>query len=176
MELTWKVPLTGIIIFVLLKHGCLSVSIGWRIDLPEFVRRPQLIAVIEDAAHRVFLERQKAAFDKFIRQGDFGHIHLAALGKNLRKLALLNVYKAQYLKSKLLQLPGWKDVFSAPGYNEFVVTCPDAQAVNEKLEQECIIGGYELAPDYPELESALLFCATELVLKEDIDQIVRILK
>jgi len=103
-------------------------------------------------------------------------IYLAALGKNLRKLALLNVYKAQYLKSKLLQLPGWKDVFSAPGYNEFVVTCPDAQAVNEKLEQEGIIGGYELAPDYPELESALLFCATELVLKEDIDQIVRILK
>lgn len=102
-------------------------------------------------------------------------VYLAALGKNLRKLALLNVYKAQYLKARLAQLPGWKAVFSAPVYNEFVMTCPDARAANEKLQKEGIAGGYELTKDYPELKNALALCATEMVSKEDIDAIVRIL-
>ena len=103
-------------------------------------------------------------------------VYLAALGKNLRKLALLNVYKAQYLKARLLQIPGWAECFSSPVYNEFTVFCPDAQTVNEKLKKEGIIGGYELATDYPELESALVFCVTEMVSKDDMDQIIRILK
>jgi glycine dehydrogenase subunit 1 len=103
-------------------------------------------------------------------------VYLAALGKNLRKLALLNVYKAQYLKARLLQMPGWAECFSSPVYNEFTVFCPDAQTVNEKLKKEGIIGGYELATDYPELESALVFCVTEMVSKDDMDQIIRILK
>ncbi len=103
-------------------------------------------------------------------------VYLAALGKNLRKLAALNIYKTQYLKSKLLQLPGWKAAFPSPVYNEFVVLCPDAQTVNEKLNKEGIIGGYELAMDYPELESALVFCVTEMISKADMDHIVRILK
>ena len=58
----------------------------------------------------------------------------------------------------------------------FRSVCPDAQTVNEKLKQEGIIGGYDLTTDYPELESALVFCATEMVSKEDMDHVVRILK
>jgi len=103
-------------------------------------------------------------------------VYLAALGKNLRKLALLNVYKAQYLKSQLAQLSGWKAAFASPVYNEFVMLCPDARGVNEKLQKEGIVGGYDLSKDYPELGSALVFCATEMVSKEDIDRIVKILK
>lgn len=103
-------------------------------------------------------------------------VYLAALGKNLGKLAELNVYKAQYLKKKLLEISGWKEVFSAPVYNEFVLCCPDAKKVNEKLKNEGIIGGYELHKDYPELKNALLFCATEMVSKEDIDKVAAILK
>lgn len=103
-------------------------------------------------------------------------VYLAALGKNLRKLAELNVYKAQYLKNSLLGIAGWKDVFSAPSYNEFVLRCPDAKKVNEKLKNEGIIGGYELQKDYHELENALLFCATEMISREDMDKVVAILK
>lgn len=102
--------------------------------------------------------------------------YLAALGKNLRKLAELNIYKTQYLKSKLLQLPGWKAAFASPVYNEFTMTCPDAQTVNEKLKKEGMIGGYELMTDYPELESALVFCVTEMFSKADMDHVIRILK
>lgn len=103
-------------------------------------------------------------------------VYLAALGKNLRKLAALNVYKAQYLKSRLSQLSGWKAGFSSPIYNEFVMHCPDARGVNEKLKKDGIVGGYDLAADYPELGNALLFCATEMVSKEDMDRIIRMLK
>jgi glycine dehydrogenase subunit 1 len=103
-------------------------------------------------------------------------VYLATLGKSLQKLAALNVQKTQYLKKQLLGLPGWKEVFTAPVYNEFAVSCPDARLVNEKLKKEGIIGGYELQKSYPELKNTLLFCATEMVSKEDIDKIVSILK
>jgi glycine dehydrogenase subunit 1 len=103
-------------------------------------------------------------------------VYLATLGKNLKQLAELNIYKTQYLKDKLLQLKGWKEVFSSPVYNEFVLSCPDSKMVNEKLKNEGIIGGYELQKDYPELENTLLFCATEMISKEDIDRVVAILK
>jgi len=103
-------------------------------------------------------------------------VYLAALGKNLKRLAELNIYKTQYLKDKLLQLKGWREVFTAPVYNEFVLLCPNSKMVNEKLKKEGIIGGYELQKDYPELKNTLLFCATEMVSKEDIDRVVAILK
>jgi glycine dehydrogenase subunit 1 len=103
-------------------------------------------------------------------------VYLSTLGKNLKRLAELNVHKTQYLKNKLLGLAGWKEVFPAPVYNEFVMSCPDSKIVNEKLKNEGIIGGYELQKDYPELKNALLFCATEMISKEDIDKIATILK
>jgi len=103
-------------------------------------------------------------------------VYLAALGKNLKRLAELNIYKTQYLKNKLLKIKGWKEIFSAPVYNEFVLRCPDARQVNEKLQASGIIGGYELQKYYPELENTLLFCATEMLSKEDMDRVVAILK
>lgn len=103
-------------------------------------------------------------------------VYLAALGKNMGKLAALNIHKTQYLKSKLLQLEGWREIFSAPVYNEFALVCPDAHFVNAKLREEGIVGGYELSKDYPELGQALLFCATEMLSKNDIDRVAEILK
>ena len=103
-------------------------------------------------------------------------VYLAALGKNLRNLAELNIYKTQYLKNKLLRLNGWQEVFSAPVYNEFVLRCPNPKLANEKLKNEGIIGGFELQKDYQELKNTLLFCATEMLSKEDIDKVVAILK
>jgi len=103
-------------------------------------------------------------------------VYLATLGKNLQKLAALNVQKAQYLRKQLLRLPGWQEVFSAPVYNEFVLSCPDAKKVNKKLGEAGIIGGYEFHKDYPEMENALLFCATEMISKDDIDRVVDIIK
>ncbi|NPU86099.1 MAG: aminomethyl-transferring glycine dehydrogenase subunit GcvPA [Syntrophaceae bacterium] len=102
-------------------------------------------------------------------------VYLASLGKNLKALAELNVWKALYLKDRLLSLPGWKPVFSGPVFNEFVLRCPDPRGVNALLEREGIIGGCEPGLDYPELGDGLLFCATEMLSKSDVDRVVEIL-
>ena len=103
-------------------------------------------------------------------------VYLVSLGKNLRKLAVLNIQKTQYLMKRLLQIRGWEPIFSGPVYNEFAVRCPDPQGANGKLQREGIVGGYELAKDYPEWENGLLFCATEMLAKEDMDRVAEILR
>ena len=95
----------------------------------------------------------------------------AALGKIAQRCALIFIKQVSELNFAVARLEGGLCL-----YNEFVVLCPDAQTVNEKLNKEGIIGGYELAMDYPELESALVFCVTEMISKADMDHIVRILK
>jgi glycine dehydrogenase subunit 1 len=101
-------------------------------------------------------------------------VYLVSLGKNLKKLAALNIQKAHYLKQKLSELAGWEVVFPDPVYNEFVIHCPAPKRVNQKLEAAGIIGGYGLEKDYPELGSSLLFCATEMLTKEDMDRVLSI--
>jgi glycine dehydrogenase subunit 1 len=103
-------------------------------------------------------------------------VYLVCLGKNLKKLAVLNFQKTQYLKTQLSGLPGWEPVFSGPVYNEFAMRCPDPAAVNRRLQNEGIIGGYALEKDYPELTDSLLLCATEMLSREDMDRIVSIVK
>jgi len=102
-------------------------------------------------------------------------VYLVSLGKNLKKLAELNIQKAFYLKERLCALKGWQTVFTAPFYNEFAVRCPDPAEANGKLQSLGIIGGYECERDYPELKDVLLFCATEMLSKEDIDSVIDIL-
>jgi glycine dehydrogenase subunit 1 len=103
-------------------------------------------------------------------------VYLVSLGKNLRKLAELNIHNTHYLKQRLSGLKGWDVVFPAPVYNEIVVRCPNPRAVNKKLQAEGIIGGYEVEKDYPELKNTLLLCATEMLTKEDIDRVVLTVK
>ncbi|MCK9196590.1 MAG: aminomethyl-transferring glycine dehydrogenase subunit GcvPA [Syntrophales bacterium] len=102
-------------------------------------------------------------------------VYLVSLGKNLKMIAELNVQKAQYLRSRLLALPGFSPAFSGPVYNEFAVRCPDPVAINQKLQEAGIIGGYKLGCDYPEFQDSILFCATEMLSKDDIDKVVMII-
>jgi len=87
----------------------------------------------------------------------------------------LNIRKAQYLSSRLLELPGWEPIFTGPVYNEFAVRCPDAREVNRRLEARGIVGGYDLEKDYPELKNCLLFCATEMLRKKDMDRVAALI-
>ncbi len=102
-------------------------------------------------------------------------VYLVCLGKNLKPLAELNIRNARYLRSRLLEIPGFSSAFAGPFYNEFALRCPDPAAVNQKLQAAGIVGGYELGRDYPELADGLLFCATETLSKDDIDKIITII-
>ena len=91
-------------------------------------------------------------------------------------MAELNLQKAHYLRGRLAALPGWDPVFTGPVYNEFLMRCPDPRAANDRLQAAGMMGGYEAGRHDPELAGTLLFCATEMLLKEDMDRVIAILK
>jgi glycine dehydrogenase subunit 1 len=93
-------------------------------------------------------------------------VFMTVYGKEgLRELAEQNLAKAHYLASKLPLR------FSGPFFNEFVASTngrtPDQ--INSKLLDKKIIGGLPLKRYYPELESTMLLCATEMSRRESMD-------
>jgi len=104
-------------------------------------------------------------------------IYLALLGRvGLRKLAEMNLAKAQYAKAKIQETPGLELPLSAPTFNEFAVRLgtPAGEAL-ARARRAGIIGGLDLGAHAPELGSALLICTTELNSKESIDRLIGIL-
>ena len=100
-------------------------------------------------------------------------IFMSTLGKQgFREMAVLNLRKADYLKNRLAQVPNFKIRFSADTFNEFVLECPrPADEVLSFLKKEGIIGGYALAPYYPDLKNCMLICVTELNSRKEMDRL-----
>lgn len=103
-------------------------------------------------------------------------ITLAALGKELKNLAMQNVHKAHYA-AKALEKVG-KKLFNAPFYNEFVIKFNDIEKAKQKMIANNILPGLELKRFYnePELENAMLICVTEMNPKEQIDKLAEVLR
>jgi len=96
-------------------------------------------------------------------------VFMTVYGKEgLRELAEQNLSKAHYLAG---QLPLR---FRGPFFNEFVVESKNrpAERINEALLGAKIIGGLPLKRWYPELGDAMLWCATEMSRREDMDRVV----
>jgi glycine dehydrogenase subunit 1 len=99
-------------------------------------------------------------------------VFMTVYGKEgLRELAEQNLAKAHYLAAKLPLR------FSGPFFNEFVASTNGRtpEQVNEALLQKKIIGGLPLKRFYPELESGMLFCATEMSRREKLDIVAEVL-
>ncbi|MBL8294155.1 MAG: glycine dehydrogenase, partial [Bryobacterales bacterium] len=97
-------------------------------------------------------------------------VFMTVYGKEgLRELASQNLAKAHYLGNQV------KRRFTAPYFNEFVVSTPDPAAVNRKLLDRKIVGGLELSRFYPELPDGLLLCATEMSRRADMDTVAEVL-
>lgn len=109
-------------------------------------------------------------------------IYLSALGKEgLRELALLNLQKAHYAKTILSQLGGHSLPFTAPTYNEFVLSMPHHPSkILRHLLGNKIVGGLNLSRYYPEkdagLENCMLWCFTETSPKGEIDRLFEALR
>ncbi len=103
-------------------------------------------------------------------------IYLCLLGKQgLRKLARNNLAKA-HDAARELQAVGAKRPFTGPFFNEFVLETPmPAGDFLRACEEEKILGGLELERFYPEMKNHLLIAVTEMVNKETIDRMARVL-
>ena len=101
------------------------------------------------------------------------NIFMTVYGKQgLRELAQQNLAKAAYAAEKFRKA-GAKLLFTgAPRFNEFVIeTRTDPHEINERLFGKRIMGGLPfLRKFYPELGSASLWCCTELVSRQAVDE------
>jgi glycine dehydrogenase subunit 1 len=100
-------------------------------------------------------------------------IFLTVYGKEgIRELAEHNLAKAAYAAQELSAQPGAKLLFNAaPRFHEFVLKTVESPALwSKRLLENKIVGGVELGRWYPELGNATLWCATEMIAKEQIDK------
>jgi glycine dehydrogenase subunit 1 len=126
------------------------------------------------------IRREKATSNICTNQGLFAlmaTVYLATMGKRgVREVAHQNLQKAHYAASAIAKLDGYGLQFSAPFFNEFVITTPKpATEVTRALAGKKIIGGVALECYYPELKNALLVCVTETARREAIDAFVQAL-
>ncbi len=82
--------------------------------------------------------------------------------EGLKELATHNLAKTAYAVEQFGKTA--KVLFQgAPRFNEFVVqTAEDPKALNDRMLEQKIIGGFPLQKFYPELGNASLWCCTEL--------------
>lgn len=99
-------------------------------------------------------------------------IYACTMGPDgIKEVGEQNIAKAHYLASELCKLPGIRLRYNSPFFNEFVIdTDMDAQKLNDELKECGIIGGLVLE------DGGMLWCATEMVSKEDMDFVVDRLK
>ena len=96
-------------------------------------------------------------------------VFLAAMGPEGMKEAARQCYaKAHYLADRLAEA-GLPLRYESDFFNEFVTECPDADGLLKKLAEKGILGGLPV-------EGGLLWCATELCSKEDMDRLAEEVK
>jgi glycine dehydrogenase subunit 1 len=105
-------------------------------------------------------------------------VYLSLVGPTgLRAAATQSHRRAVELAERLDQLDGYRVLTPRPFFNEFLLECPrPARDLRARLLERGILGGAEVARDYPDLEQCLLLCCTELTTSEQLEQLVNALK
>ncbi len=103
-------------------------------------------------------------------------IHLSTLGRHgIRELALHNLAKADYARSKLAAIDRVETAFEGPTFNEFVVRLPlSATAAVEACAAEGVVPGVPLGRFDERRQNELLVCATEVHTRADIDRLAEV--
>ena len=98
-------------------------------------------------------------------------VYLATVGPDgLKQAASLCYQKAHYLAQQLCSIPGVSLRYSGTFFHEFVTDQKDSDKLLSALEQQGILGGYPLA------DGGILWCATEMNTKEEMDRVVEIIR
>ncbi|ALS03023.1 glycine dehydrogenase [Enterococcus silesiacus] len=98
-------------------------------------------------------------------------VYMSTMGaRGIQEVAEQCYSKAHYLLDRLTQIKGVKRTNDSPFFHEFVTTFPVAnEVILAKLEEHDILGGYPT-------EQGLLWCVTEMNTKEQIDEVVALVK
>jgi len=98
-------------------------------------------------------------------------VYLALLGRHgLASVAERNLRGAHALADRLGDVGTLR--FAGPYFNEFVLSLPDARRRWEQALADGVVAGLPLGNWYPELEDALLVCATEVHDQAALDRLV----
>ncbi len=102
-------------------------------------------------------------------------VYISSLGpQGLVEIAELNWQRSHACAQRLSQIEGLKLRFSAPFFNEFVVSCPSpASHILPKLRAKGIEAGIDLGRFFPDMEDAILVCATETKTEDDLDRLAQ---
>ena len=107
-------------------------------------------------------------------------LFMSLLGpQGLHDLAQANLSKAHYAAQRLQELPWVHLSFDQPFFNEFTLRYEAGitpEAVNRALLKAGVLGGYGLKAWYPLLDQHTLWCVTETLSRERIDEAVEALK
>ena len=99
-------------------------------------------------------------------------VYLSSMGEaGLESVASLSMSKAHYLAKRLCELEDFDLLYEGEFFNEFVTrSSSDAYKMMEALEKHSILGGY------PINDKDIIWCATEMNSKSDIDYLIEVLK
>lgn len=105
-------------------------------------------------------------------------VYLSLLGpQGLSSVGDHCLQKSSYAKKLLSNIPGVSLAFDVPTFKEFVVkTAEKPSVINKRLWEQKILGGLDLGSIYPELESHILLCVTEMRTREDIEKLAQVWK
>ncbi len=106
-------------------------------------------------------------------------IFMSLLGpQGFQELAKLNMDKAHYAAERLREIPWIHVAFDQPFFNEFVLQYDEThpvERIHRALAKAGFVGGFPLSDWYPTMPQSSLWCVTEVVSRERIDQLIETL-